>query len=78
MKGINPKEYAAIESSLRDAVEQVEGLRVAAEDYKESRSEKWREGDAGEAYEDKIERIGDVIEQFNDLIADLTTIIEED
>ena len=35
MKGINPKEYAAIESSLRDAVEQVEGLRVAAEDYKE-------------------------------------------
>ena len=41
MKGINPKEYAAIESSLRDAVEQVEGLRVAAEDYKESRSEKW-------------------------------------
>lgn len=77
MKGINPKEYAAIESSLRDAVEQVEGLRVAAEDYKEWAG-MWCEGDAGEAYEDKIEQIGDVIEQFNDLIADLTTIIEED
>ena len=77
MKGINPKEYAAIESSLRDAVEQVEGLRVAAEDYKEW-CVVWCESDAGEAYEDKIEQIGDVIEQFNDLIADLTTIIEED
>ena len=78
MKGINPKEYAAIESSLRDAVEQIESLRVAAEDYKESRSEKWCESDAGEAYEDKIEQIGDVIGQFLDLIADLTAIIEED
>ena len=78
MKGINPKEYAAIESSLRDAVEQVEGLRVAAEDYKESRSGKWAESDAGEAYEDKIEQIGEIICQLNGAIDDLTNIIEED
>ena len=78
MKGINPKEYAAIESSLRDAVEQVEGLRVAAEDYKESRSEKWAESDAGEAYEDKIEQIEEIICQFNDAIDELTAIVEED
>ena len=78
MKGINPKEYAAIESSLRDAVEQVEGLRVVAEDYKESRSEKWAESDAGEAYEDKIEQIEEIICQFNDAIDELTAIVEED
>ena len=78
MKGINPKEYAAIESSLRDAVEQVESLRTAAEEYKESRSEKWAESDAGEAYEDKIDAIGDVIWQLNDAIDELTDIIEED
>lgn len=78
MKGINSKEFSAVDSALRDAIEQVESLRTAAEDYKEARSEKWAESDAGEAYEDKIERIGDVIEQLNDAADELTNIIEEE
>lgn len=78
MKGINSKEFSAVESALRDAIEQVESLHTAAEDYKEARSEKWAESDAGEAYEDKIERIGDVIDSLNDAADELTNIIEEE
>ena len=78
MKGINSQEFSAVESALRDAIEQVESLRTAAEDYKEARSEKWVESDAGEAYEDKIERLGDVIDSLNDAADELTNIIEEE
>lgn len=78
MKGINSKEYAALESDLRDAVERVEALRTAAEEYKESRSEKWAESDAGETYEDKIEQIDEIVCQLNDTIDELTNIIEGD
>ena len=78
MQGIKSKEFAAVESVLRDAVEQVESLRAAVEDYKESRSEKWAESDAGEAYENKIEQIGDVICALNDAIDELNDIVEGD
>lgn len=76
MQGIKSKEFAAIDAALRDAIEQVESLRTAAEDFKEARSEKWAESDAGEAYEDKIERLGDIICQLNDAADELRDLIE--
>ena len=78
MKGINSREFSAIDSALRDVIEQVESLRTAAEDYKEARSEKWAESDAGEAYENKIERIGDVIDSLTEAADELNDIVEEE
>ena len=78
MEGIKQKDFDAVDSALRDAIGQVETLRSAAEEYKEARSEKWCESEAGEEYENKIEQIGDVICTLNDAADDLRALIEGD
>lgn len=76
MQGIKQKEFNAVDTTLRDVIEQIESLRTAAEDYKESRSEKWCESEAGEAYENKIEQLGDIICTLNDAADELRDLIE--
>lgn len=61
---------------LRDAIRKIETLRAGAEEYKESRSEKWAESALGEAYENRIERLGEVIATLNDAFDDFVDITE--
>ena len=78
MKGIGKKEFSAVESVLRDASDQVLALKDQAEAYKEQRSEKWAESAAGEAYENQIEQLEDVLCTLNDVIDDFINCIEEE
>lgn len=78
MQGIKSKEFAQVDTALRDVIEQVESLRTAAEDYKEARSEKWAESEAGEEYENKIEQLGDIIDSLNNCADELCDLIEGD
>lgn len=78
MKGISSKSVRNVEIDLQSVVEQVETIKQAAEDYKANRSENWCESEAGEAYENKIERLEEIVDTLNGALEEFVDILEGD
>lgn len=78
MKGISKDMLRCTESQLRAAIGNVEECKINAEAYKEDRTEKWCESDAGEEYENKIERLNDLLDILEDAVSEFLDIVEGD
>lgn len=78
MKGISSKEVSRVENALQEIISDLETFKNLAESYKAERSEKWCESEAGEAYEDKIERIDCPIDDVTNVIDEFTEIFSGD
>lgn len=78
MKGISQKDFNHVDGLLREAIEEVENLKLSAESYKADRSEKWCESEAGEEYENKIEQIKEILDTLNTAADELADLIQGD
>ncbi len=78
MKGLKTRDINLVESLLNDVVTEFEALIKKAEDYKESKSEKWCESDAGEAYENRIERLSELCSDAETLCEEFTNLMNEE
>lgn len=78
MKGISSKSVRNTEIDLQAVIDQVESIKQVAIDYKEQRSENWCESEAGEAYENKIEQLEELVDSLNAALEEFVDLMEGD
>ena len=75
MKGLNLKALNEIYSDLDDARVRLEEVGSEAEEYYDGCSDRWRDGEKGQEFEQKIGELEEATSSLNSLLGDLENII---
>ena len=71
MKGLDKKELGEIVSGLEELKDRLVAVKEGMESYADERSEKWRDSDAGQEYDEKIGELDEYIGELADAISNI-------
>ena len=77
MKGLTRRDLNEVVGKVELAKEAVQELQTAAEKYKENKSEKWCESDAGEEYENHIEQLETIVDELDSIANQISDLGDE-
>ena len=77
MNATQRKELDTTHSELQDIKSRLETIQNAMQDSYDGKSEKWQEGEKGEAFKEKLDKLEETVGGFDDIIANVEELKSE-